>query len=219
PQQLFEPSFQLSFLAGGFLGALAAPLIELTSGPLSRALANLPDLERDYRLPPRVAQFRVELRLLAETIEVWTRWPAALCRAILTVPARAVFFIFELTLTSAAVQAGLALPMAIYFHRVSLSGLTANAIIIPALGLAVPVGFLAIVTGWALPAKTAGLLIAISKWAVHAHAGWEPNWRIPGPPLWLALALAVSLMLLAWAQRGSRVWRIASMAVVLTLLV
>src|SRR6185369_11393887 len=156
PQQLFEPSFQLSFLAGGFLGALAAPLIELTSGPLSRALANLPDLERDYRLPPRVAQFRVELRLLAETIEVWTRWPAPLCRAILTVPARAVFFLFELTLTSAAVQAGLALP--IYFHRVSLSGLTANAIIIPALGLAVPIGFLAMATGWTLPVKAAALL-------------------------------------------------------------
>src|SRR5258707_2229887 len=89
PQQLFEPSFQLSFLAVGFLGALAAPLIARTSGPLSRALSNIDDLERDRRLPPRVAQFRVELRLLAETIEVWTRWPPAICRAILSLPARA----------------------------------------------------------------------------------------------------------------------------------
>src|SRR6185295_7025283 len=74
PQQLFEPSFQLSFLAIGFLGALAAPIIERTSGPLSRSLSSLNDIERDRRMTPRVAQFRVELRLLAETIQVWTHW-------------------------------------------------------------------------------------------------------------------------------------------------
>lgn len=218
PQQLFEPSFQLSFLAVGLLGALAAPLIERTSGPLSRGLVSLQEIERDRRMPPRVAQFRVEMRLLAETIQVWTRWPAWLCRLLLVAPARIGFYIFELALTSAAVQAGLALPMAIYFHRVSLSGLTANAIIIPAMGLAVPVGFVAIFTGWSLPARAAALLLAISKWTVHTHAAWEPNWRIPGPPVWLALALAVSLIALAWAQRGSRWWRIGSAAAFFALL-
>jgi len=218
PQQLFEPSFQLSFLAVGFLGAFAAPLIERTSGPLAHGLSSLNDVERDRRMPPRVAQFRVEVRLLAETIQVWTRWPARLCQIMLTVPTRIAFYVFELGLTSAAVQVGLALPMAIYFHRVSISGLTANAIIIPALGLAVPVGFVAMVTGWALPAKGAALLLTISKWTVHAHANWEPNWRIPGPPLWLALATALSLIGLAWAQRAHRPWRIASTTVVAVLL-
>src|SRR5207244_1556383 len=148
PQQLFEPSFQLSFLAVGFLGALAAPLIERTSGPLARGLAHLREIERDRRMPPRVAQFRVEIRLLAETIQVWTRWPVRLCQLLLTIPARIGLYIFELALASAAVQMGLALPMAVYFHRVSISGLTANAIIIPAMGWAVPVGFVAIATGW-----------------------------------------------------------------------
>ena len=47
PQQLFEPSFQLSFLAVAFLGALAAPLIDRTSGPLRRGLAHLSETERD----------------------------------------------------------------------------------------------------------------------------------------------------------------------------
>src|SRR6185503_10541967 len=105
-----------------------------------------------------------------------TRWPARLCQVMLTVPARIGFYIFELTLTSAAVQLGLALPMAIYFHRVSISGLTANLIVIPALGMAVPIGFVAIATGWTLPAKAAAVLLAISKWTVHTHANWEPNW-------------------------------------------
>src|SRR5581483_11103730 len=38
PDQLFEASFQLSFLEVAFLGAFATPLIEATSGPLSRGL-------------------------------------------------------------------------------------------------------------------------------------------------------------------------------------
>ena len=39
--------------------------------------------------------------------------------------------------------------------------------------------------------EAAALLLAISKWTVRTHAQWEPNWRIPGPPLWLAIAIAV----------------------------
>jgi len=218
PQQLFEPSFQLSFMAVAFLGALAVPLIERTSGPLSRGLAHLNELQRDRRLPPRVAQFRVEVRLLAETIQVWTRWPERVCQLLVAVPARVVLFVFELTLTSAAVQVGLALPMAIYFHRVSLSGLTANAVIIPAFGLAVPVGFVAMFTGWTIPVRAAAALLTISKWTVRTHAQWEPNWRIPGPPLWLAVAMAASVIALACAQRASRPWRIVSTVVVFALL-
>ena len=106
-------------------------------------------------MPPRVAQFRVEIRLLAETIQVWTRWPLRLCQLLISIPTRIGLYVFELALTSAAVQVGLALPMAIYFHRVSISGLTANAVIIPALGMAVPVGFVAMTTNWSVAAKAA----------------------------------------------------------------
>src|SRR5262249_49391631 len=38
PQQLFEASFQLTFLAVALLGAFATPLIRATSGPLARGL-------------------------------------------------------------------------------------------------------------------------------------------------------------------------------------
>jgi competence protein ComEC len=85
--------------------------------------------------------------------------------------------------------------------------------------MAVPIGFMAIATGWTLPAKLASLLLAISKWTVHAHAHWEPNWRIPSPPLWVAFAMAASLIGLACAQRASRRWRIAASVFVFGLLV
>src|SRR5207302_6089378 len=64
PEQLFDASFQLTFLAVGFLGAFAVPLIRATSGPLAHALGDLQDSGRDVHLIPRAAQFRIEMRLL-----------------------------------------------------------------------------------------------------------------------------------------------------------
>jgi len=51
-----------------FLGAFATPLIRATSGPLARGLRDLGDTGRDIHSAPRIAQFRIEMRQLAETI-------------------------------------------------------------------------------------------------------------------------------------------------------
>src|SRR6185295_3207556 len=51
PEQLFDASFQLTFLAVGFLGAFAAPAIEATSGPLAAGLRDLGDNGRDLHVP------------------------------------------------------------------------------------------------------------------------------------------------------------------------
>ena len=55
------------------------------------------------------------------------------------------------------------------------------------MSLAVPIGFLAIFSGWSVPAAVAKFLVATSLEVVAFFAGWEPNWRIPDPPAWLAL--------------------------------
>ena len=56
PDQLFDASFQLTFLAVGFLGAFAAPAIAATSGPLAAGLRDLGDSGRDLaRAAPRRA--------------------------------------------------------------------------------------------------------------------------------------------------------------------
>jgi competence protein ComEC len=215
PEQMFDASFQLSFSAVAFIAAFAAPLTERTSGPLSTGVRGLGDRERDPHLEPRAAQFRVEMRLLAETLRLWTHLPEKFCLAAVAVPARVLVFFYTLTLTSGLIQIGLALPMAIYFHRVSFSGLSANAVIVPLLGLAMPVGFLAVFTGWSVPARIAGWLLALSQSAAAWHARWEPNWRIPGPPEWLAIAISGSLIAVALAARWRgrpwyRILRIAS---------
>ena len=212
PDQLFDASFQLTFLAVAFLGAFATPLIRATSGPLAHGLDDLENADRDLHAPPRVAQFRIEMRLLATTLETAVRLPRAAARATVTALARLVLFVYEIAAISAVIQLGLALPMVTYFHRVGLSGLSANAFVVPLMGVAVPAGFVAILTGWSWVAKIAGWLVTLSQSVVNWHASIEPQWRIPTPPLWLAIAFSAALVA-AGIARG-RWWRAASGAAV-----
>lgn len=216
PDQLFDASFQLTFLAVAFLGAFATPLIRATSGPLARGLAELENTDRDLHLPPRVAQFRIEMRLLAETLRRRLHLPARAAVAAIAVPARVLLFLFEITAISAVIQIGLALPMVVYFHRVGLSGLSANAFVVPVMGVAVPVGFVAVITGWTWVARIGAWLLGLSQAIVSWHASIEPDWRIPTPPVWLGIAFCAALIA-AGVARGKR-WRIATGSVVAVLL-
>ncbi len=190
PAQLFDAAFQLSFLCVAVIGAFAAPLLNATSVPLARALKNPSAVDADPHLPPRSAQFRIELRLIAEIIHPLTVKPLALLL-------RVAVFAYELAVISTVVQIGLALPMAEYFHRVSFSGFSSNLIVTPLMGALVPVGFFAIFTGWHWPAALASAMLNISAKVVNWHAKLDPNWRIPDPPIWLALSFLASLIILA----------------------
>jgi competence protein ComEC len=207
PQQLFEASFQLTFLCLIAIAAFAIPILERTSAPYARGLAAPHDRDRDLFLPPAVAELRVELRLLAETVSSWTGIPERWFLMTAALLLRVGLYFYELAVISASVQAGLALPMAAYFHRVSFSGLSANMAVVPLLELAVPIGFLAVFTGWRLPTELAGGLLLLSRKVVDWHAQWEPNWRIPDAPSWLGICLSISLILLALSVRWPARWR------------
>jgi competence protein ComEC len=204
PGDLGDASFQLSFLCVAALGALAAPLLEATSGPYARGLREILNREVDPHVAPRVAQFRIEIRLMAETLDAWGRVPAGWCVIGLAALLRCGIFVYEMALISLAIQIGLALPMVVYFHRISFSGLTANVIIVPLLEAAVPIGFLAIFTGWHAVAALAGWLLKFAARTADWHARLEPAWRVSSPPLWLAVSFAASLMVFAMAMRSSR---------------
>lgn len=213
PDQLFDPSFQLSFLSVALIGALAVPLLEQTLVPYRRALAGLADSDRDLNLAPRQAQFRVELRLLAEAAALWTPVAARWWLAAAAVALRLVIHFVELAAVSAVIQIGLALPMAAYFHRVSLLGLVANPVVVTLTTFAVPAGFLAILTGWSLFAEVASRLVEGSMAVVASLARLEADWRIPDPPGWLAAALLGSVVLAALSLRAWPRARIPAFAV------
>ena len=194
PAQMFEASFQLSFLAVAAIGVLAAPLLESTTVPYARGLRGISNADLDPHLESRVAQFRVEIRLAAETLWLWTRLPLRWAQEFVSLSLRTLFFAFEMVLISATMQIGLALPMAEYFHRVSFTGLSANLLIVPAMNAVVPLGFLAIFTSWRWTASLAGALLRFSARIAAWHANLEPAWRVPDPPLWLVLAFAAALI-------------------------
>ena len=197
PEAMFDASFVLSFLCVAAIGTLAAPLLEATSLPLSRGTRAIGSVEQDPHLAPRTAQFRVEMRLAAEAIAVWTRIPGKWALEGLNVVARFALFAFEMAAISTVIQIGLALPMAEYFHRVSFTGLTANLLIVPLLNAVVPIGFLAIFTGWRWVGHVAGSLLRASAAIADWHAKLEPSWRVADPPLWIALGFVASLLLMA----------------------
>jgi competence protein ComEC len=218
PGQLFESGFQLSFLAVAAIGLLARPVLEATSTLYARGLAGITQNGRAPRLPPRAAQFRLELRLAAETASYYIRLPRAWWERAFAFAARVSFYAYELAVLSAAIQIGLALPMAIYFHRISLTGISANILVVPLLALVVPLGFLAIFTMWQAPAAMAGWLLTAGERIAEWHTHLEPNWRVLAPPLWLAVAFTAALLLLALAMRRSPGWCWAALPAVLTLL-
>jgi len=216
PAQLFDASFQLSFLCVAAIGAIAAPILDLWLIPHAHGLRSITSVSADPHLDPRIAQFRVEIRLAAETLHLWTRLPSRGAEHVLAASLRIAFFTAEMAVISTVIQIGLALPMAEYFHRFSFTGLSANLLIVPLLEFVVPAGFLAIFTGWHWIASLAAWLLRISARVADWHALHEPSWRVSDPPLWLALAFTLSLLALALCLRH-RIWRRTIFAVTLGL--
>lgn len=226
PSSLADPSFQLSFLATGMIGALGLPWVEQTSAPYRRALLDLTDVTRDGAHPPRAVQFRLDLRILVGWIALRLPRPlAAQADRLLVLPCRVVFRLWELLVISTAIQVGMLGLMADYFHRVTLTGPLINVPASLLAGLALPVGYLSLALGavwgglgaiaypvcrWVL-----GALVALVEWC----ARWPGlNYRIPNPPAWvllgyfitLALVAMVTQMRLGAARPRSRIWQWAA---------
>ncbi len=213
PLELFDSSFQLSFLAMACIGGLAAPWLARTVEPYSRALRGWRDVTRDSAHAPRQAQFRIDLRAL----EGWmsgrlrartARFGGTGLAAFLSVS----FRVWEIFVLSLVMQIGMLPMMATEFHRVALAGPFANLVAVPLTGVLVPLGFLTL--GAAHVFRPAAQILAVPLgWLIalltHSVAWFArlPHWsyRIPGPPRWLFCLFFVVFLALAAAMRmGAR---------------
>ncbi len=204
PDQLFDPGFQLSFLSAAAIAAFAIPVMERTTEPLRRAVKRFDQVRYDPQVDPQAAAWRVEFRLAAETLRLYTRWPVARAQLIVTLVVRLAAFVLDTVIVSACVQFGLALPMISYFHRLSITGLTANILIIPLLSLVVPLGFATIITAWPVLAWATKTLLIWAELVAGWHTRLEPAWRLAAIPVSVSLAFALALVLLAVAVRHFR---------------
>ena len=166
PRQLFAASFQMTFLCVLIVAAIGLPLIERTSRLYRRALAHWDADDYGATLPPRVAQFRVDLRLIAGRLAnfIGSTWSLRLVRGATIFSLRT----FELLLVSAVMQMGLALPMAYYFHRATTIGLPANIAVVPLTQLLMPTAVFTVALGYIslVLAKIPALLTALALQAI-----------------------------------------------------
>ena len=220
PQALFGASFQLSFLAVLAIAAVVMPILERTSAPWRRALVNFDSTGYEVSLPPKQAQFRLDLRLLAgrlsRFVPTWLagvarRPPLRLAEIMLTTLVVAAFHGYELVVASTAMQTCLMLPMAWYFHRAITVGLPANLIAVPLAGIVLPAAALAVAVSyvWLPLAKPFAIVTSIALRAISGSAGAllslrGSDLRVATPSLWLIVAGAAASIFCAWSLRRRR---------------
>jgi competence protein ComEC len=217
PEELFDPSFQLTFIAVLTIAGLAVPLFRRTTTPLREALDDLDDKRRDLTLRPKQAQFRLDVRAISAGLEglIGERMAGWLLPSIMY----ATLAIAELAMLSGLMQAAITLPTIWYFHRVNAHALWANMAVLPLTGILMPASMLAVafsyVAKWmafpfALLARWAlqGILFAV-HWSGGAQA---PGIRVAMPALGAIVAVGVSYGLALLLARRHRLLALASLA-------
>jgi len=204
PLVLFGASFQLTFLCVWLVAAVGIPILERTIQPISRGLRYIGIASFDFALPPKVVQFRLDLRMIAQRLERFLGKKIPL-PAIAT-SARFCLGLCQLIMISAVMQVGLALPMAYYFHRATTLALPANLVVVPLTELLMPAAALAVGLSYVsvslarIPAWIAGWAAVGIAGTVHRLGGLQlADARVPTPRLALILAtilvLALSMVL------------------------
>ncbi|MFZ1142446.1 MAG: ComEC/Rec2 family competence protein [Candidatus Sulfotelmatobacter sp.] len=225
PGQLFTASFQMTFVCVLIVSAIGIPILQRTSQLQKRALANWDSRDYAALLPPRVAQFRVDLQFIAARVArfVGLKWSRRLVRS------TAAFFLaaWELLFISAVMQMGLALPMAYYFHRATTIGLPSNAIVVPLTQLMMPAAVAALTLGYVSP-WLAKVPVLLTTFALNGITGTVrglgslrvgvlrvADLRVAIPSFLVIVLAAAALVLAMWAARRRPPVAIAGLAAIL----
>lgn len=210
PRSLFEPSFQMTFLAIIAIAGIAVPLAERSFLPSARAARKIHDSWLDMAMPPRRAQLRVMLRMWDEALQ------KVLGRRVSGAPAALVrwgLWAVELALIGVVAEMVMVLPMALYFHRATVFALPANMLSIPLVAVLAPVAVLtfiaSLVSPWLamLPGTgTALLLHGIVGLISRVSQVQMADSRVPGPVWGVALGVVGCWAFCCWAVRRSGRW-------------
>jgi competence protein ComEC len=214
PRSLFDASLQMTLLAVVAIAGIALPLLKATIHPYLAAARDLRQVAIDIKLAPKLAQFRVTMRMFAHRLQAasnsfiaWSAFPWAV---------RTCIRVVELLVVSCVIELAMTLPMAYYFHRVTLFALPVNLLLLPLLVVLLPAALLTLLVLLLWPAAAA-FPAAVTALVLHLGTGLVQffgsmalgNFRIPAPLLWQSavfcalLAAACALAHLA-ADRHTR---------------
>jgi competence protein ComEC len=207
PRQLFTASFQMTFLCVLIVAAIGIPLLERTSQLYRQALAHWDSEDYGQRLLPQIAQFRLDLRLIAGRLGRFVGKASSLhlVRSITL----ACFATLELLLVSAVMQMGLALPMAYYFHRATTIGLPANIAVVPLTQMLMPAAVLALCLAYVslalarIPALLTSFALEAITGTVHGLGGLRlADLRVATPsPLAMEAACVALVLAMLFARK------------------
>ncbi|HEY1803699.1 MAG TPA: ComEC/Rec2 family competence protein [Terracidiphilus sp.] len=227
PHSLFDSSLQMTLLAVLAIAGVAAPLLRGTIHPYGTAMRDLKLVAVDIKLTPRLAEFRLMMRRVAEKLELggngWLAW------RIFPWCVRFAIRFVELIVVSCVVELAMTLPMAIYFHRITIFALPVNLLILPLLVVLMPAALLTLMllVVWpqaaVAPAMAVAVVMHVGVGLVHLFGSMTlGDFRIPNPVLWQSVAfcllLAAAIVLAhqglrprtRWMRRGA--WVALAMA-------
>ena len=221
PRSLFDSGLQMTLLAVLAIAGIAAPLLQGTVHPYLSASRDLRLIAIDVKLPPHLAQFRVILRMIAMRLQQavsvrlgWRIFPWAV---------RFMLRCVELFVVSCVVELAMALPMAIYFHRITVFALLVNVFILPLLAVLMPAALLTLLallvwpSAAVLPAMVVAVFLHLGSGLVHLFGSlaWA-DFRIPAPVAWQSAAFCALLATSIVLARGGR-WQRSAASVALLL--
>ena len=217
PRSLFDSSFQMTLLAVVSIAGVAMPLLQATVHPYLIATRDLRLVALDVKLSPLLAQFRVILRMFAEAIQaaVGGRLGARIGWRLFPWTVRWFLRVTELLVVSCVVELAMMLPMALYFHRITVFALPVNVFILPLLVVLMPAALLTLLALliWPataiLPAMVVALFLHLGTGLVRLFGSLAfGDFRIPAPLLGQSLAfcafLAAAIVLARRSAAGRR---------------
>jgi competence protein ComEC len=202
PRSLFDASFQMTLLAVVAIGGVAAPLLLATVHPYLMATRDLRQIAMDAKLPPRQAQYRVTLRMMAVGLKeaAGGRWANFIAWRVFPWMMRFLIRGFELLVVSCVVELAMALPMAIYFHRITVFALPVNIFILPLLLILMPAALITLLFAFigpayaVVPAMIVAFFLHIGTGLVHFFGSTTlGDFRIPAPLLGQSIAFCALL--------------------------
>ena len=217
PRSLFDSSFQMTLLAVVSIAGVAMPLLQATVHPYLIATRDLRLVALDVKLSPLLAQFRVILRMFAEAIQaaVGGRLGARISWRLFPWTVRWFLRVTELLVVSCVVELAMMLPMALYFHRITVFALPVNVFILPLLVVLMPAALLTLLAlliwpaAAILPAMVVALFLHLGTGLVRLFGSLAfGDFRIPAPLLGQSLAfcafLAAAIVLARRSAAGRR---------------
>lgn len=183
---------------------MPAPLLAFTLHPYASAARYLRLTAIDIKLPPRLAAFRVALRMVAARLANiasgflgWRAFPWTL---------RSIIRVMELMGIALVVELAMALPMAVDFHRITLYAMPVNLLTLPLLAVLMPAALLTLLAllVWPavalVPAGFTALVLHLGVGLVHPFGSMRlGDLRISDPlpvqqaTFWILLAAAIAL--------------------------